>query len=207
MCSKALTNQLGSVSVSAPLNRRFIMRRISRFNQQRRDLLLGALAGSMVPLSHAIANTTSYPELRLKLYNLHTTEKIDTVFWQEGEFNLDALADLNHLLRDHRTGEAKSIDPKLFSVLYLLNKKVSNDNAISVISGYRSAETNRKLAKQNSGVASNSYHIKGRAIDIRIPGRDTKELREAGLRLRVGGVGYYARSNFAHFDTGPFRTW
>ena len=170
-------------------------------------MLLNALAGSLVPFSGAIAKSTTYPELRLKLYNLHTTEEIDTVFWQEGEYNLDALSALNTLLRDHRTGEIRSIDPKLFSLLYLVNNKLENRHAISVISGYRSAETNRKLAKRNAGVATNSYHIKGRAIDLRITGKDTTALRDVGLRLRVGGVGYYQRSDFVHFDTGPHRSW
>ncbi len=169
--------------------------------------MLGALASSFVPFSQALAGLTTYPELRLKLYNLHTTETIDTVFWQEGQYNLDALAQLSYLLRDHRTGAVKTMDARLFSLLYLVNTKLNNKNTVSVISGYRSAETNRKLATRNSGVASNSYHIKGRAIDIRIPGKDTKNLRDVGLKLRVGGVGYYERSNFAHFDTGPYRHW
>ena len=154
-----------------------------------------------------LAGLSTTPELRLNLYNLHTTEKIEAVFWQEGQYNLEALAQLNYLLRDHRTNEVKTMDARLYSLLYLVNTKLKNNNAISVISGYRSAETNRKLAKLSSGVASNSYHIKGRAIDIRIPGIDTKQLREVGLKLRVGGVGYYERSNFAHFDTGPHRNW
>ena len=195
------------VNLCDPLYRRSTMRSLHRFSQQRRRMLLSSLAGSLVPCSGAISQSTSLPELRLKLYNLHTTEEIDTVFWQEGEYNLEALAALNKLLRDHRTGDIRSIDPRLFSLLCLVNNKLDNRRAISVISGYRSAETNRKLAKRNAGVAPNSYHIQGRAIDLRITGKDTTALRDVGLRLRVGGVGYYKRSDFVHFDTGPHRSW
>ena len=141
------------------------------------------------------------------MYNLHTTESLQTVFWADGEYNPEALKDLNHLLRDHRTDQVKPIDTRLFSLLYLLNKKARNNNSISVISGYRSPETNRKLAERNPGVAKNSYHIKGRAIDIRIPGKDTSILRDIGIKLGVGGVGYYQQSDFTHFDTGPRRSW
>ena len=174
---------------------------------QRRKLLLGALATSMVPFSDAIAAAADYPELSLQMYNLHTTEHIDTVFWSDGSYNVDALHMLNHFLRDHRTGQVKQIDPKLFSILYLLNKKIGNQREISVISGYRSAQTNRLLAQSNAGVAKKSYHIKGRAIDIRIPGKDTRTMRDIGIKLGVGGVGYYAKSDFIHLDTGPKRSW
>jgi len=89
-----------------------------------------------------------------------------------------------------------------------VNNKVGKPKKpFSVISGYRSAETNRKLARNNSGVAKNSFHIQGKAVDIRLPGTDTRQIREAGLSLRVGGVGYYSRSDFVHLDTGPHRAW
>ena len=179
----------------------------SRRRADRRLVLLSALAGSLVPFSETIAQNTQYPELTLNLYNLHTTESINTVFWAEGTYNPSALQELNYFLRDHRTDEIKAIDTRIFSLVYLLNKKIDNQRPVSVISGYRSPETNRMLAERNAGVATNSYHIKGRAIDIRIPGKDTKQLRDIGLKLGVGGVGYYARSNFAHFDTGPRRNW
>ena len=190
------------------LNSAFVLMEItSRYNAKRRAVLFCALTASVVPYRDAIASVTRFPELKLNLYNLHTTETLQTVFWANGEYNIEALNDLNYLLRDHRTDEVKSIDTKLFSLLYLLNKKIENNQSISVISGYRSPKTNRMLAERNPGVAINSYHIKGRAIDIRIPGKETHQLREIGVQLGVGGVGYYPQSNFAHFDTGPKRSW
>lgn len=178
-----------------------------QFKLQRRKALLVALGVAAVPFGSRIAEAATYPELRISFYNLHTTELLDTVFWANGEYDPDALNQINNVLRDHRTGQIKQIDPRLMSVLFLINQKVNNKNPISVISGYRSEETNRKLARINSGVAKNSFHIKGQAIDIRIPGIDTAKIRDAALNLRVGGVGYYSKSNFTHIDTGPRRHW
>jgi len=170
--------------------------------------MLAALGASAVPFGSVIASQTTYPELSLSLYNLHTTETFDRSFWVGGDYDQDALKELNHFMRDHRTNGEINIDPRLLSILYLVKNKVGNTKQpISVISGYRSAETNRKLALQNSGVAKNSYHIKGQAIDMRLTGTDTKDLKKAGLALRVGGVGYYAKSDFIHLDTGPHRVW
>lgn len=173
----------------------------------RRELLLGALATCLVPFGNAISKATDFPELSLKMYNLHTSERIKTVFWEDGEFNLEGLRALNYFLRDHRTGQIKQIDTRLFSILYLLNKKIDNNGEIIVISGYRSPKTNRLLAQNNPAVAKKSYHVKGRAIDIRIPGKSTKVMRDISINLGVGGVGYYSRSDFIHLDTGPRRTW
>lgn len=179
-----------------------------RFSKQRRSALLAALGASCVPFGNVIADASTYPELSLSLYNLHTKESFDGIFWADGDYDTAALKEINHLFRDHRTNGVIDIDPRLLSILYLVKNKVGKPSQpYSIISGYRSAETNRKLAKNNAGVAKNSYHIKGRAVDIRLPGTDTRQLREAGLSLRVGGVGYYEKSNFLHLDTGPFRAW
>jgi len=179
-----------------------------RFRAQRRRALVVALGAASVPFAGAIASQNTYPELSLSLYNLHTTEKFNGSFWAAGLYIPEALEEINYLLRDHRTNEVKEIDPKLFSILYLVHAKVGRPKQpYSVISGYRSEATNRKLALKNSGVAKNSYHVKGRAVDIRLPGTETRDLRGAGLALRVGGVGYYKESNFIHLDTGPYRAW
>jgi len=159
------------------------------FNRQRRSAMLAALGASLVPFGNVIASANTYPELSLSLYNLHTTESYKGVFWAAGDYDPGALKQINNLFRDHRTNDVIDIDPRLLSI------------------GYRSPETNRKLALNNAGVAKNSYHMKGRAVDIRLPGTDTRKLREAGLSLRVGGVGYYKKSNFIHLDTGPHRVW
>ncbi len=179
-----------------------------RFNPKRRSALFAALSIPFFPFENVIAGNNSYPELSLSLYNIHTTETFNGVFWSAGAYNTDALEQINQLLRDHRTNAVIQIDPRLLSVLYLVSNKLGKPKQpFSVISGYRSAETNRKLALKNARVAKNSYHIKGRAIDIRLPGTDTKQIQRAGMALRVGGVGYYQKSDFVHLDTGPHRSW
>ena len=177
----------------------------SRFSRRRRMALLSTLGLSVAP--EMISATLAYPELKLNLYNLHTTERVNTVFWESGRYNIDALQMIDNLLRDHRTGDVMPIDPRLLSFVYLVNTKLKNNHPISVISGYRSEETNRMLAERNAGVARNSYHIRGQAIDFRIEGIETSAIRDMGIRLRVGGVGFYKKSNFVHLDTGPRRHW
>ncbi len=144
---------------------------------------------------------------KLSFYNLHTDESLSTVFWQEGHVVPDALAAIDYHLRDFRTGQVHGIDPDLLDLLYQLDGALGFDRPIHVISGYRSPETNAMLAKRSKGVAKNSFHVRGMAIDIRMPGRDLADLRRAALRLGRGGVGFYPGSDFVHVDTGPVRSW
>lgn len=179
----------------------------SKFSADRRHIMGCALATSLIPFESAIARMSKSSELELKLYNVHTTESVQTVFWADGEYQKEGLRELDYLLRDHRANKVGTMDIKLYPLLALLNKRIGNNKPISIISGYRSAETNRMLARNGSGVAKNSYHIKGQAIDFRINGKDTRDIRDIGIKLGVGGVGYYQPSNFVHFDTGPRRSW
>lgn len=142
----------------------------------------------------------------ISLYHTHTGERFDAVYFEDGEYRPDAVAELNHLLRDFRTGESCAFDATLFDTLHALNL-ACGEGTYEVVSAYRSERTNRMLRQHSRRVATNSLHISGRAIDVRLAGRDTRRLRDAALALKQGGVGYYARSNFVHLDTGPFRTW
>jgi uncharacterized protein YcbK (DUF882 family) len=99
------------------------------------------------------------------------------------------------------------IDPKLLDFLYDLLTEVSFDGDVHIISGYRSPESNIKLRKQSNGVADRSLHLKGKALDFRLPGIDTKRLRDTALSMKRGGVGYYKRLDFIHIDTGRVRFW
>ena len=147
-------------------------------------------------------------ERSLSLHNTHTGESLQSViYWADGDYLPEALTDINHLLRDHRTNTVKPIDPKLFDLLFALGKKIDSQRPYQIISGYRSPETNRRLRQASSGVAKKSFHLAGRAADIRLPGCKLSHLRRVALNLRAGGVGYYPRSNFIHVDTGPLRNW
>jgi uncharacterized protein YcbK (DUF882 family) len=148
-----------------------------------------------------------HPPESLRLYQIHTGETLERVFRADGEYLPEALADLNRLLRDHRTNEVAAIDPALLSLLARLTALVGPGDMVHVISGYRSPATNRLLAAATDGVAKNSLHMEGKAIDIRIPGRDIADVRDAALSLRGGGVGFYPDSRFVHVDIGRVRSW
>jgi len=144
---------------------------------------------------------------KLKFYNTHTQERLE-VYYKEGENYLpQAFKEISYILRDHRNGEMHHIDPKLLDFLYDLLTEVSFDGDVHIISGYRSPESNIKLRKQSNGVADRSLHLKGKALDFRLPGIDTKRLRDTALSMKRGGVGYYKRLDFIHIDTGRVRFW
>jgi uncharacterized protein YcbK (DUF882 family) len=144
----------------------------------------------------------------LRLYHTHTDERIDIVYRHGEQFVPEAEGQLDHFLRDHRTGEVKHYDPRLFDILSRLTSAVGHPDAeIEIICGYRSSWSNEFLRERSSGVARNSLHMQAQAIDIRIPGVSTLALRNAARALGQGGVGYYPRSGFVHVDSGRVRTW
>ena len=169
---------------------------------------LGALAGSMLPLK-AIASIVDSLDApcELAFYNIHTSEQLEVCYRAQGIYQPEALAEINHILRDHRSGEIAPIDIELLDLLYAVKCKIRPSEPFEVISGYRSRATNEMLRRHTSGVAKTSFHTKGQAIDIRLSGYDTKRLRNLCIRMRTGGVGYYPRSNFVHLDIGPVRCW
>lgn len=178
----------------------------------RRTLLKAGLlcaASLALPLPGLASITGSIDRERsLALHNTHTGESLQSVvYWADGDYLPEALADINYLLRDHRTNLVKPIDPQLFDLLFALGKKIDNQRPYQIISGYRSPATNHLLRQTSTGVAKNSFHLAGQAADIRLPGCKLSQLRRAALNLRAGGVGYYPRSNFIHVDTGPRRSW
>ena len=146
-------------------------------------------------------------ERRLQLRNLHTNEYVDASYWIDGEYQLEALSQLNHCLRDHRSGEIIDMDPVLIDSVYGLQQNMEYRGEIHIISGYRSPKTNAALRKQGAGVAKKSFHMKGQAIDLRLPRKQLSQVRKAALEMKSGGVGYYPKSNFLHLDTGRVRQW
>jgi uncharacterized protein YcbK (DUF882 family) len=147
-------------------------------------------------------------EYRLRLYHTHTRESLDIVFRRGDSYLPEALARLNHYLRDHRTGEVEQLDARLFDLLADLAEAVGRpDSIIEVICGYRTPGTNALLRQHSSGIAEQSLHMQGMAIDIRMRGVKTSVLRDAALALQRGGVGYYPGSDFVHIDVGRVRSW
>lgn len=174
---------------------------------RRKFLKLGMLAAAVLPGSAFASQGLSAPERRLGFLNLHTGEKADLPYWIEGDYVPDSLAEINRVLRDHRTGQVAAIDTGLLDLLHRVNAALGASQPFQVISGYRSPASNQMLANNSSGVATRSLHMQGKAIDVRLPGIPLADLRRAGLMLRGGGVGYYPGSNFVHLDVGRVRTW
>jgi uncharacterized protein YcbK (DUF882 family) len=146
-------------------------------------------------------------ERKLSLFNTHTDETLRTVYCVGGKYEPQALRDINRILRDHRTGQVKAMDPRLLDLLHTLQGKLGATGPFHVISGYRSPATNTILRKSRSGVGGKSLHMAGKAIDIRLPGIELSDLRRAARALKAGGVGYYPGSDFVHVDTGRVRYW
>lgn len=142
----------------------------------------------------------------ITFYNTHTGEWIKKcTFWENGSFNPNALSSINYLLRDHRSHQVCKIDPNLILQLHKMLELLGQNKTIHVLSGYRSKKTNELLRLRSGGVAKNSMHLKGRAVDIFVPGSNMSHVHRAALKIARGGVGKY--QNFVHIDTGPRRRW
>jgi uncharacterized protein YcbK (DUF882 family) len=174
----------------------------------RRQFLKWSLAGGVALVSPVSwARSASPAERRLKFYNTHTGEQLTATYWAAGQYQPGELAAIDRLLRDHRSGAVQAIDRRLFDILYALQARVGARGTLEVISGYRSPATNARLRRAGGGVAKDSLHTHGQAIDIRLTGLALTDLRQAALGLRAGGVGYYPGLDFIHLDTGRVRTW
>lgn len=146
-------------------------------------------------------------ERRIALVNLHTGERVTATYWSDGALVPEELARINAVMRDHRNDKVAAIDPRLIDDLRRLREAVGGQDSFELISGYRSPESNAALAARVEGVAENSFHVRGQAADIRLPGVDLLHLRRAARSLNAGGVGYYPFSDFLHLDRGPVRFW
>lgn len=179
-----------------------------RFVSQTFGVVLLTLGISFSILVAAESGLQPEPAYRLRLYHTHTNERIDVVYRRGDRYIPSAIARLELFLRDHRTGTVFQLDRRIFDLLHDLTVAVGRpEDEIDIICGYRRAWSNEFLRRTTSGVASNSLHMLGEAIDIRIPGVPTSELRDAALSLGRGGVGFYPDSGFVHVDVGRVRHW
>ena len=174
----------------------------------RRNFLLWGAAGvcALSPVS-AMAATSRGRERALSLLNLHTSETLATTYWADGNYLAESLNAIDYLLRDFRSGEVKAIDTGLLDLLHSLQGAMESTEPFHVISGYRSPNTNQKLIDAGRGVAKRSLHMRGMAIDIRLPGRELGAVYRTARAMRAGGVGYYEKSDFIHVDVGRVRYW
>jgi uncharacterized protein YcbK (DUF882 family) len=143
----------------------------------------------------------------LTLLNVNSSEQLTVTYWSDGAYKREALNKLNHFLRDSKTADQTEMDPLLFDVLWHTMQLTGYVGTVEVLSAFRSPETNAWLASVSRGVARDSQHMNGNAMDIRFPGVPVFKIRQAARSLQMGGVGFYPRSGFVHLDTGPVRYW
>jgi len=177
----------------------------------RRGLLLGAGAAVASLAAPAVVRAQGFSAAggvrRAALHNLHTGDTFNEVFYANGAYVPDALAEAMRVLRDWRNGEEHPMDPRLFDALHAINTRLETSRPFQVISGYRSPHTNAMLHERSAGVAEHSQHMLGKASDVRVEGIDLRHLHSAALDVAAGGVGYYPVSNFVHVDVARVRQW
>jgi len=180
-----------------------MMARVSR-----RTFIALAFAALAIMASVASPDRVRAADARqLSFYHTHTRLSLDVVYYANGEYIDSALDDINRFLKDFRTGEMAEMNPQLLDLLHDVRNELGSEEAYEVISAYRSPKTNEMLRATTTGVAKKSQHLEGNAIDVRLRGVRTTNLRDAALHMERGGVGFYSRSDFVHLDMGPVRHW
>lgn len=177
-----------------------------RDRARRRFVRLG-IAGAVALLAPTRRAAAEFEARTLAFHNLHTGEFVRATYWAAGRYLREGLSQIDRLLRDHRTNAVHPIDRGLLALLGDLHGRLDTREHFEVISGYRSPATNATLVSTTSGVSPTSLHVVGMAIDIRVPGRPLRAVRDAAKTLRAGGVGYYPDSDFVHVDVGRVRYW
>jgi uncharacterized protein YcbK (DUF882 family) len=172
------------------------------------ESLRGSRYGGFAPAPSGpppVLDTTS--PRTLNLVNFNTQEVLTVTYWSNGAYHRKALDQLNHFLRDTRDNAQTEMDPLLFDVLWHTMRVTGYAGSVEVLSSFRSPTTNAWRASVSRGVARDSQHMNGNAMDIRFPGVPVFQMRQAAYSLNMGGVGFYPRSGFVHLDTGPVRYW
>ena len=141
------------------------------------------------------------------MYSGRTGERIDMIYWIEGEYIKDAVKEVHVFMRDWRTNDVKSIDLRTIDIMAAAHNMMDVSEPYMLLSGYRSPKTNAMLRSRSSGVAKNSLHLKGQAADLRLNSRSVGQIARAASACKAGGVGRYSGSNFVHMDCGPVRSW
>lgn len=174
--------------------------------------LLGAFAATAVAAAPTYSKAAGFLRgggdiRRLKMYSSRTGERIDMIYWIEGQYIKDAVHEVHRFMRDWRTNDVKYIDLRTLDIMSAAHNLMDATEPYMLLSGYRSPRTNAYLRSRSRGVAKNSLHMKGQAADLRLGSRSVNQMARAAAACRAGGVGRYSRSDFVHMDCGPVRTW
>ncbi|MCC5973810.1 MAG: DUF882 domain-containing protein [Rubellimicrobium sp.] len=144
---------------------------------------------------------------RFRMYSDRTGERIDMVYWINGDYLADAIREISLFMRDWRNGQAVAIDTRAIDIMAASHRLLEVDEPYMLLSGYRSPETNAMLRSTSNGVARNSLHLRGQAADLRLNSRSVAQIARAAAACQGGGVGSYSGSNFVHMDCGDVRVW
>ncbi|NIY73380.1 DUF882 domain-containing protein [Marivivens donghaensis] len=144
---------------------------------------------------------------RIKMYSGRTGEKVDMIYWVEGEYIREAVDQVTYFMRDWRNGQTKNVDTRTIDIMAAVHNMLETDEPYMMLSGYRSPETNAMLRSRSSGVAKNSLHMQAQAADLRLQSRSITQMASAAQSCQAGGVGTYRGSNFVHMDCGGVRAW
>jgi uncharacterized protein YcbK (DUF882 family) len=178
-----------------------------RRNITRRGLLAAATSLALIAACHHSVLAAPRGDRRLALYNPHTDERFDDIYWCDGSYVPESLKRIDWLMRDFHRDAVAPIDPDLLELLQGIARRLDNGRPFRLLSGYRTAATNRLLRREGLSVAVHSEHLKGKAADICVDGVSLGHLRRAAISLKAGGVGIYPRDHFVHVDVGPVRVW
>ncbi|PWG17473.1 YcbK family protein [Salibaculum griseiflavum] len=174
--------------------------------------LLRAFAATTITAAPTFSNAAGFLRgsgdiRRLRMYSGRTGERIDTIYWIEGEYIGEAVAEVERFMRDWRNGQTHNIDTRTIDIMAAAHNLMDVNEPYLLLSGYRSPQTNAMLRRRSSGVARNSLHMQGQAADLRLDSRSVSQMARAAQACRAGGVGRYTGSNFVHMDCGPVRSW
>ncbi len=177
-----------------------------------RRALLGAFAATAVVAAPTYSNAAGFLRgggdiRRIRMYSGRTGERIDMIYWVDGKYIKDAVKEVNHFMRDWRTDQVKDMDLRTIDIMAASHNLLDVDEPYTLLSGYRSPQTNAMLRSRSRRVAKNSLHMKGQAADLRLSSRSVSQMAKAAISCRAGGVGKYYRSNFVHMDCGDIRSW
>ncbi len=174
--------------------------------------LLGAFAATAITAAPTFSNAAGFLRgggdiRRIRMFSGRTGERLDTIYWIEGQYIGEAIREVNKFMRDWRTGEAIQMDTRTVDIMAASLRLLDVNEPFMLLSGYRSPKTNAMLRSRSRGVARNSLHMRGQAADLRLSGRSVSQIARAAASCNAGGVGRYSGSNFVHMDCGQIRTW
>jgi uncharacterized protein YcbK (DUF882 family) len=177
-----------------------------------RRALLGAFAATAISAAPFFPGVTAYARgsgdiRKLNFYSGRTGEKIDLIYWIDGKYIPESMAEIDRFFRDWRNNKVHKIDPRTIDILAAAHNLLRVDEPYMLLSGYRSPETNAMLRARSKGVARNSLHLQGEAADVRLRSRSVSQIAQAAASCKAGGVGRYSGSNFVHMDCGAVRSW